>query len=79
MKTLFALAAAAAAARTIAVAPATHADSIGCDFTHSCSYDPRWNGPLLPTWDTPGSNNGWTTLPQLCDPISYQCRQVATP
>jgi hypothetical protein len=73
-----ALIAAAAIAIGVAVAPAAGADpSDDCD---TCTHDPQqWNGPLLPTWDTPHSNEGWTTLPQLCDPVTYQCRQVATP
>jgi hypothetical protein len=74
---VFALAAAVAA--SIVAAPAPKADPIGCDFNRTCSYDPQWNGPMLPTWDTPGSNNGWTTLPQICDPITHRCGQYATP
>lgn len=81
MKTVLTLAAVAAAAVavSIAVAPAAHADPIDCDFSHTCNYDPRWNGPLMPTWDTPHSNQGWTTLPLICDPVTYRCQQYATP
>jgi hypothetical protein len=56
----------------VLLSPAANADpSDDCD---TCTHDPQqWNGPLLPTWDTPHSNEGWTTLPQLCDPVTYQC------
>lgn len=73
------LAAAAAVAASIAAVPAANADPNGCDFAHTCSYDPRWSGPLLSTWDTPGTYGGWTTLPEFCNPITYQCQQIAAP
>lgn len=44
----------------------------------TCKYmpNPSYDGPLMPTWNTPGTYGGWTNLPVLCDPVSYQCRQV---
>jgi hypothetical protein len=62
-------------------APAANADpdDVGCDFTHTCSYDPPWSGPLMPTWDTPHTNGGWSNVPQICSPVSYRCGQYATP
>ncbi len=33
----------------------------------------------MPTWDAPGTYGGWTALPELCDPITYRCGQVAAP
>jgi hypothetical protein len=56
----------------VLLSPAANADpSDDCD---TSTHDPQqWNGPLLPTWDTPHSNEGWTTLPQLCDPVTYLC------
>ncbi|SIL63722.1 Uncharacterised protein [Mycobacteroides abscessus subsp. abscessus] len=43
-----------------------------------CKYQPGYNGPLMPTWNTPGTYGGWTTNPVLCDPVTYQCRQVVS-
>lgn len=70
--------AALGAALSIGTATA-HADPFGCDFTHTCSYDPSYNGPLMPTWDVPGTYGGWTTNPVVCDPVAYTCRQVVVP
>jgi hypothetical protein len=39
--------------------------------------NPYYDGPLLPTWNVPGTYGGWTTLPVMCDPVTYSCRQVA--
>ena len=76
---VFTLAATAAVAVGIAVAPAAHGDPFDCDFARDCSYDPPWNGPLLNPWDTPGSNGGWSNVPQICDPTTHRCGQFATP
>jgi hypothetical protein len=71
----------AAATVSLAVALAAHADPLPCAQFGVCQYEPHPsdNGPLLPTWDTPGTYGGWTTLPELCGPISYRCTQVAAP
>lgn len=37
--------------------------------------EPQLNGPLMPTWDTRGTYGGWTYLPVMCDPATYQCQQ----
>lgn len=68
-----------AAVGGLAWAPTAKADPIDCDFTHTCSYDPPFNGPMPNTWDVPGTYGGWTTLPLICDPITGACRQYVTP
>ncbi|MEZ0366126.1 hypothetical protein ACAG26_20835 [Mycobacterium sp. pUA109] len=78
MKILCTLAAVIAAVILAPASPA-HADDPLCDFSHTCSYDPPYNGPLMPTWDVPGTYGGWTTNPVICNPVSYSCRQFVTP
>lgn len=63
----------------LAWAPTAQADPIGCDFTHTCSYYPPYNGPMPDTWNVPGTYGGWTTLPLICDPITRACQQYMTP
>ena len=67
------------AALGLGAAPAHADDDPLCDFSHTCSYDPPYNGPLMPTWDVPGSYGGWTTNPVICEPVAYTCRQYVTP
>lgn len=70
-----------AAATTIAgtagllAAPTAHADP-PCAAYDTCKYmpNPYYDGPLMPTWNTPGYYGGWTTGPVLCDPQTYTCR-----
>ncbi|MEO8815307.1 MAG: hypothetical protein ABI307_15320 [Mycobacterium sp.] len=52
------------------------ADAPPCAAFDTCRYmpNPRYNGPLMPTWDVPGTYGGWTTLPVMCDPATYSCR-----
>lgn len=71
-------ASALAAFGTLALAPTASATP-PCATFGVCQYEPNPynNGPLMPTWDTPGTYGGWTNLPVLCDPASYGCRQVA--
>lgn len=76
---IFAVATVTLALGGLASAPIAGADPVGCDFTHTCSYDPPYNGPLMPTWNIPGTYGGWTTLPVICDPVNYSCRQYVTP
>lgn len=56
-----------------------HADAPPCAAFDTCRYmpNPNYDGPLMPTWDTPGTYGGWTTLPVMCDPVTYSCRQYA--
>ncbi|WP_133055643.1 hypothetical protein [Mycolicibacter engbaekii] len=44
----------------------------------NCEGTPPYHGPLLPTWNTPGTYGGWTTNPVECDLVTRQCRQVTT-
>lgn len=68
----------AAAALAVLVAPIAHADP-PCAAYGTCRYmpNPSYDGPQMPVWDTPGTYGGWTNLPTLCDPVSYECKQVA--
>lgn len=50
-----------------------------CEQFNVCQYQPGYNGPLMPTWNTPGTMGGWTNNPVQCDPVTSQCRQVVTP
>lgn len=52
-----------------------HADPM-CNFSHTCSWQPSYNGPMQQEQDTPGTYGGWTTNPVWCDPFSGQCRVV---
>lgn len=47
-----------------------------CEQFNVCQYQPGYNGPLMPTWNTPGG--GYSGNPVQCDPVTYQCRQIAT-
>jgi hypothetical protein len=55
-------------------APTAEADppcaSVG---TYQYMPNPWYDGPLMPTWDTPGYYGGWTTGPVVCDPFTYAC------
>ncbi|MBS9535499.1 hypothetical protein KIH27_18090 [Mycobacterium sp. M1] len=68
-----------AAAALVLGAPAAlaHADAPPCAAFDTCRYmpNPNYDGPLMPTWDVPGTYGGWTTLPVMCDPATYTCRQ----
>lgn len=44
----------------------------------NCEGTPPYHGPLMPTWDTPGTYGGWTTNPVQCDVVTRECRQVTT-
>lgn len=44
----------------------------------NCEGSPPYQGPLMPTWDTPGTYGGWTTNPVQCDVVTRECRQVTT-
>lgn len=72
---LVAAIAAAGAAMSITVAPAAEA-APRCLFVGdwNCEGPPQYNGPLLPTWNVPGTYGGWTNDPVLCDPIAQTCR-----
>lgn len=50
-----------------------------CAAFDTCRYmpNPYYDGPLMPTWNVPGTYGGWTTLPVMCDPVTNSCRQVA--
>lgn len=66
-----------AAALAVLAAPVAHASPPPCAMFDTCKYMPNpVDGPMMPVWDTPGTYGGWTNLPVLCDPVSYQCRQV---
>ena len=68
--------AAVAAALTALLTAGSAAAQPPCAAFDTCRYlpDPSYDGPLLPTWDVPGSYGGWTTLPVWCDPLAHQCR-----
>ena len=73
---LAALSAAAAAAVTALVTAGGAAAQPPCAAFDTCRYmpNPSYDGPLMPTWNTPGTYGGWTTLPVMCDPGSYSCQ-----
>jgi hypothetical protein len=62
----------------VLVAPMAYADP-PCAAFGTCRYmpNPYYDGPLMPTWDTPGTYGGWTNLPVMCDPSTYECQQYA--
>lgn len=62
-------------ALALLAAPTATADP-PCAAFNVCQYQPSYNGPLQPTWNTPGTYGGWTSNQVLCDPVTYQCRQV---
>ena len=66
---------AGAALEVLTTAPAHAAPP--CAQFGTCQYrpNPNYDGPLLPTWDTPGTYGGWTNLPLMCDPAAYRCEQ----
>lgn len=47
-----------------------------CNFSHSCSWAPSYNGPMQQEQDTPGTYGGVTSNPVWCDPFSGACRVV---
>lgn len=59
----------------LAAAPA-HADPPRARF-NTCQYmpNPYSDGPLMPTWNVPGTYGGWTNVPVMCDPTTYRCEQ----
>ncbi|MEB4211449.1 hypothetical protein [Mycobacterium sp. 94-17] len=64
----------------LAAAPA-HADP-PCARFNTCQYmpNPYNDGPLMPTWNVPGTYGGWTNLPVMCNPATYRCDQyIPTP
>jgi len=63
----------------VAAAPAAQA-APRCLFQGdwNCEGTPPYHGPLMPTWNTPGTYGGWTTNPVQCDVVTRQCRQVTT-
>lgn len=44
----------------------------------NCEGTPPYHGPLMPTWNTPGTYGGWTTNPVQCDVVTRECHQVTT-
>lgn len=66
---------AAGALGVLAAAPAQAAPP--CAQFDTCQYmpNPYNGGPLMPTWDVPGTYGGWTNLPAMCDPAIYRCQQ----
>lgn len=50
-----------------------------CAAFDTCQYlpNPWYDGPIMPTWDTPGTYGGWTNLPVMCDPATYSCQTYA--
>lgn len=56
-----------------------HADP-PCAAVNVCQYmpNPSYNGPLMPTWDTPGVYGGITNGPVQCNTASYSCSTVET-
>lgn len=44
----------------------------------NCEGIPPYHGPLMPTWNTPGTYGGWTTNPVQCDVVTRECHQVTT-
>lgn len=79
MRYLLALTAVAAFSLESGVAATAGADAPPpCAAVDTCRYmpNPYYDGPLLPTWNVPGTYGGWTTLPVMCDPVTYSCRQV---
>ncbi len=60
----------------LGVAATANADAPPCATFDTCRYlpNPWYDGPLMPTWNTPGTYGGWTNLPVMCDPQSYSCR-----
>lgn len=61
-------------------APAAHADPLPCATAGVCQYmpNPSYNGPLMPTWDTPGYYGGVTNGPVQCNVTSAACAGVET-
>ncbi len=57
-------------------APLADADDPGCAFTHTCSWSPRYDGPMPNVSNVPGTYGGWTTNRVVCSPVTLQCQQV---
>lgn len=74
------VAAVAAALALVALILPGHAeaDPLPCATAGTCQYmpNPSHDGPLMPTWDTPGYYGGATTGPVQCNPFDYSCRGV---
>lgn len=68
----------AAFALASGVAATAHADAPQppCAAFDTCRYmpNPWYDGPLMPTWNIPGTYGGQTTLPVMCDPGTYSCQ-----
>lgn len=69
-KSITAAVLAGAALGVVSSGPA-HADP-PCAAFDTCHYmpNPNYDGPLMPTWDVPGTYGGWTNLPVMCDPAT---------
>lgn len=64
----------------VVTAPNALADNVCTGVMNQSRCKPaRWNGQLMPTWNTPGYYGGWTNGPVACDPIALQCRGWAQP
>lgn len=60
--------------------PDAHSDPLPCATAGVCQYmpNPSYNGPLMPTQDTPGVYGGWTNGQVQCNTGSYTCSTVET-
>lgn len=77
MKYLVGAVCAVAAVAGVLAAPAAQAEP-PCAAYDTCKYmpNPNYDGPLMDTWNVPGTYGGWTTNPLICDPITRECRQA---
>ncbi len=75
VKLLGAVVLAGAAMSLLAAAPAD-ADPPCARFNTCQSIPNPYNGgPLMPTWNVPGTYGGWTNLPVMCNPATYRYEQ----
>lgn len=57
--------------------PSPEAKADPCWYGQYCQPQPRYEGPLIPSWDTPGYYGGNTNGPIQCSPFTYQCQGIA--
>lgn len=64
-------------AGVLAAAPARADNDPSCNFTHTCSWSPHWNGQLQPTWEVPPYT--WPNNQLQCNPTDYSCYPAIRP